>query len=186
MPPATVTEEKAALRREIRSLPRPDWAPLLKKFLELPALERAETVLAFYGVGREPDTAPLLEELLRRGKRVCLPRCLPGRRMEARQVPALDGLRRSAYDIPEPGDECPAVPKEELDLILVPNLCCDRAGYRLGQGGGYYDRYLSGCAAFTAALCPDSLLRERLPREPFDRPVDVVLTETQSRITRLF
>lgn len=150
-------------------------------FLALPEVERARTVLLFWGVGWEPDTSGVLKELLRRGKTVALPRCLPGRRMEARRVAGPGDLRPGAYQIPEPGEGCPVVERDALDLILTPNLCCDRLGYRLGRGAGYYDRYLEGYAGDTVALCPQARLQEELPRDEYDRPVGLVLTETQVR-----
>lgn len=173
----TITEQKDALRRWIKALPCPDWTPLLERFLTLPQVAAAETVMLFYGVGAEPDTVPVMEELLRRGKRVALPRCLPGQAMEARAVTGLDQLTGQRYGIPEPGENCPVVPREELDVILVPHLCCDRSGVRLGHGGGYYDRYLSGCGAFTVCLCPADRLMEKLPQDALDVPVRLVLTE---------
>ncbi len=173
----SVTEDKAALRRWVRGLPRPDWTPLLARFLDLPQVEAAGTILLFYGVGDEPDTAPLLDELVGRGKRVCLPRCLPRREMEARAVTGRADLTGRRYGIPEPGEHCPLVDREALDVILVPHLCCDRAGYRLGHGGGYYDRYLAGFQGFTAALCPADRLVDVLPRDEYDLPVDLVLTD---------
>ena len=179
MRPTTAAEKKAALRRQLAEAPRPDWTPMLQAFLALPELAQAHTVLLFYGVGKEPDTRDLIAELLRRGYAVALPRCLPGRKMEARAVSGLDDLRPGAYGIPEPGEACPVVGRERIDLILVPNLCCDKQGYRLGHGAGYYDRYLAGYAGVTAALCPEEWLQERLPRDDFDLPVQFVLTETQ-------
>ncbi len=176
--PAGVTEEKAALRRRLRALPPVDWAPLCQRFLALPQVDRAGTVLLFWGVGREPDTSGILKALLSRGKRLALPRCLPGRQIEARQVTHTACLRPSAYGIPEPGEDCPPVPREEIDLILVPNLCCDRQGYRLGHGGGYYDRYLADYRGRTVALCPEEWVQLRLPTDPFDQPVELVLTQT--------
>ena len=65
-----------------------------------------------------------------------------------------------------------------IDLILVPNLCCDKQGYRLGHGAGYYDRYLAGYSGETVSLCPADWLQEQLPRDEFDLPVGLVLTET--------
>ena len=173
----TITEGKQDLRRRIKQLPRPDWTQLLDRFLALPQVEAAGTVMLFYGVGDEPDTVPLLEELLRRGKRVALPRCLPGRAMEARAVNGVGQLTGRCFGIPEPGEDCPVVPREELDVILVPHLCCDRTGHRLGHGGGYYDRYLAGCRAFTVCLCPSDRLMEALPREEQDVPVRLVLSD---------
>ncbi|MCD8005305.1 MAG: 5-formyltetrahydrofolate cyclo-ligase [Oscillospiraceae bacterium] len=175
--PAGVTEEKAALRRRLAALPPADWTPLCRRFLALPQLKQAGTVLLFWGVGREPDTGGMLEELLRRGKRLALPRCLPDRRMEAGEVTGPACLRPGAYGIPEPGADCPPIPREEIDLILVPNLCCDRRGFRLGHGGGYYDRYLAGYRGHTAALCPEEWLQQTLPTDDFDQPVELVLTQ---------
>lgn len=179
--PAGVTEAKAALRRKLAELPAPDWDPLMERFLALPEVERAQTILLFYGVGKEPDTGWLIQKLLRRGKRVLLPRCLPERQMEARLITDPEGLRPGAYGIPEPDDSCPAVERDQIDLILVPNLCCDKRCDRLGRGGGYYDRYLAEIGAVTVALCPEEWLQAAVPTDEHDVPVDVVLTQTQTR-----
>ncbi len=176
--PAGPAEEKAALRRTMARLPEPDWTPLCRRFLALPQLRAAGTVLLFWGVSREPDTGELIETLLRQGKRVALPRCLPERQMEARRILGRENLHPGAFEIPEPGPECPVLSKEDLDLILVPNVCCDRRGYRLGHGGGYYDRYLTGYRGTTVALCPAQWLQFALPTDAFDRRVEVILTQT--------
>lgn len=175
--PAGVTEAKAALRRQMAALSCPDWQPLLERFLALPELVAAHTVMLFCGVGREPDTAPVIDKLLRRGKTVALPRCLAQRRMEARVITSRSDLVPGAFGIPEPGEDCPVIERDKIDLVLVPNLCCDKRGYRLGHGGGYYDRYLAGYSGMTVALCPAVWLREELPRDEFDLPVQVILTE---------
>ena len=150
---------------------------LLQRFLELPWTAEADTLLLFYGVGAEPDTGHLLLELWRQGKRVLLPKCLPGRAMEARLVRSGDDLRPGAFGIPEPLDTCPTVDSGEIDLILVPALCYDLSCRRLGQGGGYYDRYLAGYGGRTVGLCREGLLQRELPVEDHDRAVDLVLTE---------
>ncbi len=159
-------------------MPVPDWEPLCARFLALPQTERAETVLLFCGTGREPDTGGIAETLLRRGKRVAMPRCLPGGGMEARRIRGPEDLSPGAYGIPEPGEDCPVLAGDEIDLILVPCVCCDRAGRRLGRGGGYYDRYLKDLSCPTVALCPDEWLQTALPADGWDRPVDLVLTGT--------
>ena len=177
MPSAGAAEAKAALRRRLAELSNPDWSPLLERFLALPEVEHTNTVLLFYGVGREPDTRRLITALLRRGKTVALPRCLPQRQMEARVVTGLDDLVPGHFHIPEPGEHCPVIGRDAIDLILVPNLCCDKRGFRLGHGGGYYDRYLAGYVGVTVALCPEAWLQEELPRDEYDLPVGLVLTE---------
>lgn len=149
---------------------------LVEAFLALPKVEQADTVMLFYGVGRELDTTPLLEALLAQGKRVCYPVCLPERQMQARAVSGPEQLVPGKFGIPAPGEDCPLVPQREIDAVLVPCLLCDRQGYRLGYGGGYYDRWLADFQGFTVCICPEERLVDELPREAFDMPVCLVLS----------
>jgi len=189
MPSITTAEQKAVLRNAVKEfyfLPAEKTESdklLLSRFLSLPQVAESTSILLFYGVGDEPDTARLLEPLVRMDKIVALPRCLPHGRMEARRYFGAERLRPNAYGIPEPDEGCPVVKRDDMSLILVPNLCCDRRGFRLGRGGGYYDRYLAGFSGHTVALCRDRLLRAALPAEDHDVPVELVLTETESLST---
>ncbi len=181
----TITKEKARLRAMIReqmqALTKQERGEsdtrLFARFLALGELAQANSVLLFHGVGAEPETNQLLSILQAAGKRVALPRCLPGRQMEARLVTGAESLQRSAFGIPEPTEALPLIQKQDIDLILVPALCCDRFGFRLGQGGGYYDRYLADYAGLTVTLCRAAFLQDALPHESFDQPVAQVLTE---------
>ena len=175
--PSAIEAEKDRLRQSLAGLAFPSCAHLVRQFLALPQVAAAKTVLLFWSMGREPDTRPALSHLLAQGKTVCLPKCLPGRQLEARAWTGVQRLIPSGYGIPEPGPDCPVVAREDLDVILVPNLCCDRENYRLGHGGGYYDRYLAGYGGFTVSLCPEGFLQERVPRDSFDLPVRLVLTD---------
>jgi 5-formyltetrahydrofolate cyclo-ligase len=71
------------------------------------------------------------------------------------------------------------IPPEKLDFCIVPALACDRDGYRLGYGGGFYDRYLPRTHGITAALCASKRLLDRLPSEPFDVPCKCIITENE-------
>ena len=184
--PSTITAEKAALRAQIRARLK-DLSPserqasdelLFRRFLALPQVAAASVPLIYHGMGAEPDTARLLEPLWSLGKQVCLPRCLPGNRMEARLVQKENVLVPHPWGMLEPGTDCPLVTQEEIDLVLVPGLAFDRSGGRLGQGGGVYDRWLVGFHGLTAAFCRDPFLLDRVPRESHDRPVDLVMTES--------
>lgn len=174
---------KAQLRQRVRETLR-QWpetqrrasdAALVTQLLDHPWVDRAQTILLYWGVGTEVDTRPVLQELLRRGKTLCLPKCLPNRAMVARQVEDLQRLVPGVFGIPEPETDCPDVPAEKVDLIIVPGLVFDRQGYRLGQGGGYYDRYLEHYTGKTLGLARKIVAQEAVPREAFDRPVDGVL-----------
>lgn len=183
----TTAEEKTRLRTLIRDhlvkLPEPERMAeddaLFSTFLSLPEVERSRTLFLFCGVGTEPDTTRLFAPLRERNKRIALPRMLPGRQMEVRQFCPDRPLVRHPFGILEPDKGCPLIPTEEIDLVLVPALCYDRRGFRLGMGGGYYDRWLVHYSGITTGLCRQALLRESLPSDPHDRPVDIVITPTQ-------
>lgn len=151
---------------------------LRERFLAEPVVRAARTILLFAGMGAEVDTGPLLEHLTRAGKQVLLPRCLPGHEMEARRYDAAK-LVRHRYGMLEPAATCPVVERAAIDLILVPALCYDERCMRMGRGGGFYDRYLAGYTGHTIGLCRDALLCAAVPADSWDRPVELVLTETR-------
>ena len=173
-----VRERLAALSPE--ELVRSDEA-LFERFLALPQVAAARTIFAFWGIpGKEPDTARLVGELVRRGKTVGLPRMLPEHRMEVRRYDPDKPLVKVSFGISEPGEDCPLLQREEIGLVLVPAVCYDRRGYRLGFGGGYYDRWLEGFSGVTVGLCREAVLQEAVPIEAHDAKVDVLLTDGES------
>lgn len=184
----TIAEDKAALRRQVRltleglspeAVRRGDDA-LFAAFSALPQVEAASTLFAFWGIpGREPDTGRLIRALTAQGKRVGLPRMLPDRQMEVRLYDPDRPLIPADFGILEPSADVPLLPREDIELALVPAMCYDRQGFRLGFGGGYYDRWLSGFSGITVGLCRDCVLQDRVPTEDHDCRVDLLLTETR-------
>lgn len=181
---STTAEQKAALRRALRAelsamdpvARRAEDDALFRRFLALPQLERCKTVFVFYGMGTEPDTARLIPALLERGKVVSLPRILPDRGMEVRRYDPGRPLVPHPYGIPEPDVDCPLLSHGDIDLALVPAVCYDEQGFRLGMGGGYYDRWLPHFHGVTVGLCRDRLLQTSLPAEEHDCKVNLVIT----------
>lgn len=186
---STAAEEKRLLRQNVgrvlaamspEARRRSDDA-LFARFLALPQVAAADTIFAFWGIpGKEPDTARLIAALTGQGKRVGLPRMLPGHQMEVRRYCPERPLVPAAFGIWEPGEDCPLLAKEEIGLALVPAVCYDRRGYRLGFGGGYYDRWLAGFSGVRVGLCRELVLRDKVPTEPHDSRVDWLLTERES------
>lgn len=178
-------KEKAKLREEVRATvkklsPQEKLASdkaMFEGLLALIEAEEVESLLLFRGEGDEPKTEGLIEELLAMGISVCLPRCLKNRQMEAREITKDSKYVKSAFGILEPDDACPVVDKNQLDLIVVPALCYDEKGYRLGQGGGYYDRYLKGYLGTTVGFCREEVFQKALPIEKHDVPVEAVISE---------
>lgn len=140
----------------------------------------ATCVMAYIACRGELDLAPVTRHILASGKRLALPRCEANGTLTARKVNALSDLTPGAYGIPEPAEDSEIVPPEEIGLVLVPGVAFDRACYRLGQGGGYYDRFLQETAAVRAGVCHDAALLEHVPREAHDLRMDAVITPEET------
>ncbi|MDR1927795.1 MAG: 5-formyltetrahydrofolate cyclo-ligase [Oscillospiraceae bacterium] len=181
-----ISEEKALLRRALlrqRSAVEPQQRQALDKKLnerlcQLWQFREAALVLGYYPIGSEADIRPALLEALRRGKRLALPRCVPGsREMEFFLVEGLEDLPVGEHRIPEPDpDTCRRLPPDAAGLCLVPGLAFDRQGFRLGYGKGYYDRFLLRFSGNSLGLCHDFFLLPELPRGCHDVGVGAVLT----------
>lgn len=184
VPSTTTAERKGQLRRDIRAqlsaiqpqVRQAEDRDLFARFLSLPQLDRARTVFLFYGVGTEPETALLIPTLLKRGKQVVLPRLMPQHEMQLHLYCPDRPLIPHPFGLLEPDEGCPVFSPEQIDLTLVPALCYDKNGFRLGLGGGYYDRWLPQFRGVTVGLCRSQLLQEQLPVQLHDRPVDIVIT----------
>jgi len=178
--------EKHTLRRralERRSALAPEERERLSRLIreKLERLEeygKAKTVAFFYPVKGEPDLLPLLKKALKE-KRVLLPK-VEGEEIKLYRVGRLEELKRGAFGIPEPegGEE---VPPEEVELFLVPGLLFDGEGYRLGFGRGYYDRLLGRSGGLKVGVAYEFQVVDRLPRERWDAPVDLLVTERRIR-----
>ncbi|MBD3883560.1 5-formyltetrahydrofolate cyclo-ligase [Phormidium tenue FACHB-886] len=140
-------------------------------------LYQARTVLAYVSVRQEPDLSPLLTASHRWGLPRCLGKSLAWHLWSPTESPP---LQPGAYGIPEPSADTPLLQPEEVDLILVPCVGCDRQGYRLGYGGGFYDRLLSDPAWSgkpTIGIVFEFAHLPSLPLDPWDRPLRAICTE---------
>jgi 5-formyltetrahydrofolate cyclo-ligase len=180
-------EGKRVLRERMRrvraSIPPSERAALAARaeahLLSLPEVRSARTVMLFYSFGTEIPTSVLIRRLLERGVRVLLP-FLAGEGIEAAEIQPGVALEGAGYGPREPGRRVPVDPGD-VDVVVTPGLAFDRAGHRLGYGGGHYDRYL-------ARLDPNTLrvgigFRSQvveegvIPAEPTDERVDVFVTD---------
>ena len=145
--------------------------------LAMPEYQEAQTVFCFVSTPREINTLPILEDILRSGKQLCVPLCVAKGVMETRLVTDLSQLRPGAYGLMEPPADAPLVSVDDIDFAVLPCTTCNHLGQRLGKGGGYYDRFLSHYRGGTVLLCREKLIREEIPLEPHDYPIPWVLTE---------
>lgn len=186
-------ESKKALRRELRARARsleagsgtdPERGPaerIADRVLALPEIAEARSVLTCLSFGDELDTWGLAERLLEAGKQVYVPRADPrDRRLHVHRYPC--ELETLSFGLRQPPRGAPEVPEERveeaIDAVLVLGLGFDRRGIRLGHGGGYFDRFLGVHPDLLAiGLAAEVQIVERLPREPHDVPMDLVVTD---------
>ncbi len=184
---AELREAKAALRRRTRGLLAAmpadvrarDSAAACALLATQDFFVQARCVLAFLSLPREIDTAPLLAAAFAAGKRLAVPRVDRAQRLlHAVAIDQATDLRQGPLGIREPVAGA-IVPPEQIDLVVAPGLAFDERGGRLGQGGGYYDRFLAapGYRAFTCGLAFELQLVARVPAAANDRRVQAVVTE---------
>lgn len=155
-------------------------ADIYTNLLTIEEVKKAETVFCYISVGGEPDTLPLIRHLLSSGKKVAVPKCYSGGRMEAKLIKSLsDAVPVPPYGIPEPGPDTPTALPESIDIALIPGMAFDRLGGRLGKGAGYYDRYLEATDAVKCGVCFSFALLEGVPEEKHDMRMDILVTENE-------
>ncbi|MBR2152054.1 MAG: 5-formyltetrahydrofolate cyclo-ligase [Clostridia bacterium] len=152
---------------------------VFNRFLKLNQYASSTTILAYVSTNIEVDTRKIIERALEDGKRVAVPYCVPDTRLlEFYLIDSLDDLMPGAFGVLEP---TPDPEKRLIDweksLCVVPGLCFDFNGYRLGFGKGYYDRFLSEYTGIRVGICYSSGVRGHLHHGRYDRTVDVLVTE---------
>ena len=152
---------------------------IISRLLAMPEYMDSRCVFVYHGVDWEIDTRPVILHALEHGKKVALPLCFKDGVMEARRITSLEELVPGRYKgIPEQPGCAPFVERTEIDFAVVPCVCADRKCFRLGHGGGYYDRFLKDRSFFAAALCRSTALMEAVPADEFDVRCDCVVTES--------
>lgn len=168
------------LRREARTAAAraADGQALVEVAMAAPEVARARVVAAYLGVGVEPPTLALLETLLASGTRVLLPVVGADRTLDWGLFAGAARLTAPGYlGLREPtGDRLGFDALAGADTVLVPAMAVDRRGFRLGSGGGYYDRALAGIDVPTLAVVYRDEVLDEVPIEAHDRPVTGGLT----------
>ena len=149
-------------------------ARLAEKLFQHPAYQDAKSLYGYLSYNQEVRTVPMLEQALRDGKKVAVPKCY-GDEMKFIYLDDLTKVAKGYAGIPEPIADEP-VAHDETALVLMPGLAFDHQGHRIGYGGGFYDKFLSREPNHpTLALCYDFQMLPHLDTEEHDIPVDTVL-----------
>ena len=149
-----------------------------RKLCRLAAFRKAKTVLCYVSLSYEVKTRRFIEQMLKIGKRVVVPK-VRGRSLVLSEVEDPDrDLAPGAFGVLEPAPQaCRPVGVRDLDLVVVPGLAFDRRGHRLGHGHGYFDRLLARLPKDTptVGLCFGFQLLDCLPTDPHDQAVHTVV-----------
>ncbi|MDB9525808.1 5-formyltetrahydrofolate cyclo-ligase [Oscillatoria sp. CS-180] len=176
-------QEKADLRRRLlkarQAIPESLWRQksdrICAHLQTWPGFQSARCILAYWSFRNEPDLGSLMDSRRLWG----LPRC-DGKRLAWHQWQGSRFLQAGRFGITEPVAHAPTIDPESVDLILVPAVACDVTGYRLGYGGGYYDRMLSQPQwrhKPTVAIVFEYARLPKVPKDAWDRSMQGICTE---------
>ena len=182
--------DKSAMRRNALCQRRdldPLWREkasrhIMDQAFALPEVARAARVCLYASFGPEVGTHDLIARLIRHKGGVVLPRTLPDEnRLELHWSDAFPGdCRQGPFGIlePDPARCTRVIQPEEVDVYLVPGAVFSRDGFRIGYGGGFYDRLLASAPdAHAVGLAFSVQVVASVPIDPWDRPVKAILTE---------
>lgn len=189
-PVTDVQERKAAIRKQAHENRKNQdekeavSMAIMNRFMELPEVASAHTIMFYVDVRDEVRTRQALPTALTTGKRIVVPYCVDGE-LELFWLESMDELELGMYRILEPKAELREVAAkklqpEDLDLIMVPGVAFDRNGGRTGHGKGYYDKLLEHARPDTplVALAFECQMFEEIPMDHHDIYMDKVVTES--------
>lgn len=170
MPQEIKTQKDEAIAAQVRRL----WQ-----------YQRNSILLIYVSTPIEVDTFRIIQQALADGKRVAVPRCVPDtRNMEFYYIDSTDELEPGMFGVLEPSANPDRLYNEcDGGLCIVPAFSYDWSGYRLGYGKGYYDRFLSRFEGNIVGICYSECVQRSLPHGRYDRPVELLVTESYLRRT---
>lgn len=164
-------------------------AAVVRNFIQSEYYQNASWMMLYVSFGTEIYTHDLIRQALADGKHVVVPICNTADHTvtlsEVRHFP--DDLEEGHYGILEVKASCMRIVEPgQLDLVLVPGMAFTESGNRMGFGGGYYDRFLETVSdsCITVALIREDFIYDRIPMEPHDKSVDVLITEKRIHPTK--
>ena len=174
--------DKKELRRQIREQKRAMTEEQIVEasrklgelFCQCEQYKAAKTIYGYLPYNQEVRTVAMLEQAMRDGKRVAVPKCY-GDEMKFLYMDDLSLVEKGYAGIPEPIADEP-VADDPTALVLMPGLAFTKEGNRMGYGGGFYDKFLAKEPDHpTVALCYDFQMVDYIPTDDYDIPVDCVL-----------
>lgn len=151
---------------------------LTERFLNHPFYQEAKVIATYLSFPHEFQTQELIEQALKDGKKVLIPKTYPKGLMDF-VVYNPEQLVKTSFGLLEPQGELEVVDASQIDLIHVPGLAFTTEGYRIGYGGGYYDRYLKHFTGHSMSTIYPCQIQDFSP-ESHDIPVQEVLIDERN------
>ena len=177
---------KSELRKQVlqdmKAIPREQKQAmdqvLTERFLKHPFYQEARVIATYLSFPQEFQTQELIDQALKDGKKVLIPKTYPKGRMDFVVYDAQQ-LVKTSFGLLEPQGNLEVVAASQIDLIHVPGLAFTTKGYRIGYGGGYYDRYLKHFTGHTLSTVYPCQIRDFIP-EDHDIPVQEGLIDERN------
>ena len=151
---------------------------ICQRLMELDVYKNAKCVMAYYPINNEVNVIEVINDSLK-NKIMCLPKTdIEKIDITPHIIQFHTDLEQGAYSINEPKSDCIKAKLVDIDLIIVPIVAFDKSCYRIGYGGGYYDRFLSSgmnCAKIGVAFEEQSV--ECVIKDKFDIQLDMIITQ---------
>ncbi|MDO4363610.1 MAG: 5-formyltetrahydrofolate cyclo-ligase [Clostridia bacterium] len=152
---------------------------IAQNLFALDEYKNAKTILCYMSLDDEISTDEIVSTSFENGKRVAVPFCVDNKgNMDFYYIKDFDDLRVQSFGVREPiTEKCTKVMSFDNALIVLPGLCFDKYGNRLGYGKGYYDRFLQIHSLISVGLCYNSLIVKNVPTDIYDKKVDLIVSE---------
>lgn len=152
---------------------------IAEKFLSLEEYKNASTLFAYVSSSIEIGTEEIILRAFADGKKVAVPKCTDkDGNMDFYYITSYEQLKVGTFSILEPDVEvCKPVTSYQDGICVVPGLCFDNFGFRVGFGKGYYDRFLQKFKGTTVGLCYSKCIEKEIPKGIYDKCVDILITD---------
>lgn len=151
---------------------------IFEKIINHEVVKNSKTIAIYHSTTEEANTQALIYKFLHSGKEVCIPR-VEGDIMTMRLIDNISFPYDKFFGIRQPNKDSTIVLPEDIDLLIIPGLAFDSQKNRLGQGGGYYDKYLANFKNKTIMIAYNFQKIQKVPIENHDKQVDIIVTEKE-------
>lgn len=150
---------------------------LYDQFIETNLYKNSKTIGVTVSHAHEWETRQIIKQAISDGKKVCVPLCLTDTKTLAfYEILSIEQLSAGHFNILEPDPTVMhKVSINHIDVLIVPGVVFDTDHYRIGHGGGYYDRFLEKFSGRTVSILHESQLVDHIPIESYDQPVETLL-----------